>query len=422
MEIKNQKPFILVVSPIPLYPLTGGGASRIWGYIDYLRKMGFWVEVVSVPHAGKVRSAVEARVDRLWEAIPETKDAILLSRHFGLWGMTPSWFRDFIEPYVGKLLLVVQRLEKRNKQSVSSLIRQRNPILEAYVKTIAWKQRPFAVLTTFVWTARVLSKLPSETIRIIDTQDIQHLRAVCAEEAGYNLDRTFCTRKEEVRELMRADLLLAIQKEEERLLSELCPDREILLVEHAYPITESPPASPENGREVLFVGNLYEPNVEGINAFIQTAWPVVLQEVPDARLIICGRVCRKVISGEGIVLEGVVEELNSYYARAALVINPVPYGTGLKIKTVEALGNAKALVTTPSGVTGLPLDERLYRVTNVQDMAPFVIEFLKDIEIRRLFEKNAHQFAQRRFSPEIVYATLYNRLQKHIKEKAPLPD
>ena len=52
-------------------------------------------------------------------------------------------------------------------------------------------------------------------------------------------------------------------------------------------------------------------------------------------------------------LLGVVESLEEAYTRAAVIVNPVLAGTGLKTKTVEALGHAKPLVTTSCGAEGI---------------------------------------------------------------------
>ncbi len=46
------------------------------------------------------------------------------------------------------------------------------------------------------------------------------------------------------------------------------------------------------------------------------------------------------------------------YADATLVINPVQFGTGLAIKTVEALSYGKPVVATPAGARGLDIDFR----------------------------------------------------------------
>jgi len=109
----------------------------------------------------------------------------------------------------------------------------------------------------------------------------------------------------------------------------------------------------------------------------------------------------------GVTLHGLVPSLEPYYADAAVVLNPVPYGTGLKIKTVEALCFGKALVTTPSGVIGLPRDGDLpYVIAEIGDMAAPVSELLASPDRRDALGAAALAFARGRFAPEVAYAGL----------------
>jgi glycosyltransferase involved in cell wall biosynthesis len=48
-----------------------------------------------------------------------------------------------------------------------------------------------------------------------------------------------------------------------------------------------------------------------------------------------------------------VEDLSAAYARAAVVVNPRRFGTGLSIKSIEALACGRPLVATAAGATGL---------------------------------------------------------------------
>jgi hypothetical protein len=56
---------------------------------------------------------------------------------------------------------------------------------------------------------------------------------------------------------------------------------------------------------------------------------------------------------EGIVKMGELSSLKSIYDLSDIVINPLTIGTGLKIKSIEALGFSKALISTSVGADGL---------------------------------------------------------------------
>ena len=81
--------------------------------------------------------------------------------------------------------------------------------------------------------------------------------------------------------------------------------------------------------------------------------PRVRDKVPGVELALVGSICEHVDDTIGLTKLGTVSDLRPAYASAALVVNPLRIGTGLKIKTIEALGHGKSLVTTPIGAEGL---------------------------------------------------------------------
>jgi hypothetical protein len=56
---------------------------------------------------------------------------------------------------------------------------------------------------------------------------------------------------------------------------------------------------------------------------------------------------------EGVDLLGPVDNPVDIYGKCMFMVNPVQGGTGLKIKTVEALSFGRCVVTSPSGLEGL---------------------------------------------------------------------
>ena len=108
---------------------------------------------------------------------------------------------------------------------------------------------------------------------------------------------------------------------------------------------------------VLVVGSNYPANIVGLRDFCEHAWPLVCKENPAAELWVAGKigdaVSKKVPQARVL---GWVENLQALYRQSAVVINPTLTGTGLKIKTIEALCNGKPLVATPNAVEGVVFD------------------------------------------------------------------
>jgi glycosyltransferase involved in cell wall biosynthesis len=95
---------------------------------------------------------------------------------------------------------------------------------------------------------------------------------------------------------------------------------------------------------------------------LEKVWPSVLQALPAACLEIVGgnmpaeleKSCR---SMPGCAVYGRVENLESFYRRAGVVLAPIWEGGGTRLKIVEAWGHGKAVLTTSKGIEGLSAPE-----------------------------------------------------------------
>ena len=85
-------------------------------------------------------------------------------------------------------------------------------------------------------------------------------------------------------------------------------------------------------------------------------WPEVIEAVPEAKLIVAGSICderEQFPDLPGIVYYGKYEEEEEVYTLSDFCINPIRFGAGLKIKTLEGLSFGKRVLTTEPGAAGL---------------------------------------------------------------------
>ena len=155
-------------------------------------------------------------------------------------------------------------------------------------------------------------------------------------------------------------------------------------------------------------------NVQGLKDFLRFAWPGVRQDVPDAELLVAGAVSEAIeLDQPGVRMLGRVDDLAELYRSARVVINPVLAGTGLKIKTVEALSRLRPIVTWPTGVEGLP--ETLKTLCDVVDnwfeFGPRVVSRLTTDRVESFTAEEVRQIAIAT-SPETVYAELSTTLRE----------
>jgi hypothetical protein len=279
------------------------------------------------------------------------------------------------------------------------------------------KLKPCLVLAEYVWMTRALPLLDADVLTAVDTIDVFSTKK--EKVTTFGIPDWDVSPGEEAKRLARAKLILAIQREEARILTELAPERPIVIagVDFDYVSSNEWPSQP-----VAFcVGSDNPMNRLGLRDFLRFAWPLILNAVPDARLAVAGKLGRVVPCGtRGVDILGHVEDLSACYARARVVVNPAAAGTGLKVKTVEALSHLRPIVAWPNGVDGLP-----------PDVAPFVpavedwLEFAERVSgwlrtSRPAFDDYAAALIQQQLSADYVYADVVACLSRLFAEAGEL--
>lgn len=112
--------------------------------------------------------------------------------------------------------------------------------------------------------------------------------------------------------------------------------------------------------EFVFLGLLSLPhNDDGLRWFLESVWPLLSAALPDARLRVIGREIRpglKVLAeslAPRVSVEGYVADLGEALGGAAALVNPLRFGSGVKLKVIEALSRQLPVVSTPIGAEGI---------------------------------------------------------------------
>lgn len=214
-------------------------------------------------------------------------------------------------------------------------------------------------------------------LKVIDTHDRWADRNRIFQKNGVTPVGYYTTKRGERKALKRADVVIAIQKREGKYFEKLLKgtDTKVItmgdLVEQRYTLNRN------NGLCYGFIGTSYKPNVMGLKWFCEEVLPLVREECPDSCLVIAGTVCNSVPDMSGVIKMGRVDNLEEFYSKIDFAINPVMSGTGLNIKTIEALSYRKPLVSTQVGAKGIDSNEQvLIECSNKQTFAEAIIRLL----------------------------------------------
>jgi GT2 family glycosyltransferase len=116
-----------------------------------------------------------------------------------------------------------------------------------------------------------------------------------------------------------------------------------------------------DGREpntMLFLGSFrHPPNLEALDWFARKVLPRVLEQLPDARLIIVGADPPPRHSlpdfGDRMELRGFVDDVREPLSRYSLFVCPILSGSGMRVKLLEAFAAGIPVVSTKLGAEGL---------------------------------------------------------------------
>lgn len=98
------------------------------------------------------------------------------------------------------------------------------------------------------------------------------------------------------------------------------------------------------------------PNRESIKWFLDSVWPVVHREVPQARLYLAGRRMPQEWMDariDGVSVVGEVPDAMYFIAGKQINVVPLLSGSGIRVKIIEAMSVGKAVVTTTIGAQGI---------------------------------------------------------------------
>ena len=180
-----------------------------------------------------------------------------------------------------------------------------------------------------------------------------------------------------------------------------------------------PAESAPDARRLLFIGSFaHRPNVMAMEFFVNQVWPlldgVTLHIIAGARHEQFP--VRADLVQPGIELEGFAADVRPAYRRATLVIAPLIASAGTNIKVLEAMAMGKAVVSTGPGVNGLDLSagEDFVLVQTAEEMAAAIERLLGDVPARQRIERAARARVTRDGSWDSIaraQAALYRELQ-----------
>jgi hypothetical protein len=411
MHSSTAKPQIAIVCDTVPYPTRSGDNQRIAELISVLRANGWFVHLV-----------LSALVNEPFRAMcRERVDALHLYSGVGLKTRLRNLLRRTVRFFdrIGKRIglppledMASSLLGRRIAPLVLDYWQRYPEGLDQHIARLARRYAWRAVIVEYLWLYRAARALPDGISRLLDTHDLQFKRVEEFASRGITFPLRV-SREQEAKIFGEFDAVIAIQAAEASLIREMCPRLRVLTVGSTGAASRQVQARPVPGR-ILYVGGYNGANIDGLRRFLTNVWPPIRQACDQAHLHVCGYIYRAFLgeSFERVIFRGHEEDIETQYAAAAVVINPCWIGTGLKIKTVDAIARGKPLVTTTKGVEGLaPGVEKACMISDALDaFARSVIHLASSSSAQNELSRAAEDYGKTHLNTAAVYKELMDFL------------
>ena len=360
------KPTVLLISELTPFPTHGGERLHLFNLIESLSNLFNTVVIadnVTTTHKGVLPNVAA------WIDLPryDTFLRAKLTNYRAIWRLRAAW-GDCLEAAVRQFQPDVawfvyghwgQYVPLMRRYGVKTLMGTQN------VQSELTRQRatrtPFGLLKLFTWGRSSAEKWHEQTL------------------------------------FARFDRVVSVSEADRRYHAQFVADGcSVLLPNYIntarYQLTE--PVERDTQRLVMSGSFDNFQNRESLKWFLETVWPLILTECPQAELHLAGKgsdtLPAQLDKTRKLVCYGRVPSVAPYLCSATVAIVPLLYGSGTRLKILEAWACETPIVSTALGAAGLydATEQTMLVADSAAHFAEAVVKLLRDATLRMTLATN----------------------------------
>jgi GT2 family glycosyltransferase/glycosyltransferase involved in cell wall biosynthesis len=260
------------------------------------------------------------------------------------------------------------------------------------------------VFCSYVFQSKLLEFIPRYMLKVIDTHDRMGERYEMLRANGLPLEFFSCSRREEATYLRRADLVVALREAEARYFNEVSGCKNSVVISHIEP----PRFIDRNFSRLANVGLVCSANQINLASLSEclgmidrrlegTAHRFTVHVAGEVRNMVARQSAKEmaVFQKPWVRMHGFVPDINEFYRSMDLVLSPVTMGTGINIKTVQAMAFGMPLLTTDCGSKGIETGDPMHAHTNLDALVTSLFRLTESpAELQRLARLSRDRYTQ----------------------------
>ncbi|MFC7290035.1 glycosyltransferase family 4 protein [Hirschia litorea] len=398
---EQSKRLAVFVTNRRLDDMRSGSAVYLRTCMDAAIQAGYEARIVCIPETAignkvwcKVQSEFSDRAEILWPSTFKVGQTYVST--------SPSVWGRFI------WRLGVAGLSKL-KMNLGGLTKVRSSL--GVVPSISELQRtakivkdlkPEMVVVEYSSLGPLFSLLPDVKSKIVFHHDLFSHRAKTFKESGREPDHFELSFDEELARFKHANGFIYASRNELEAVKKQRPD-----AIHAWlrPMvtTRRDALKPRDEACAVYVGANHAGNRDALVHFLDEIWPLVLKDVPSARLKVVGDIGHATPSAAttaNVDVLGRIPDLADLAGPDAIGIASTRLASGVSIKIAEYLALGMPVVSYPMGVDGFgsALDAAVLRADTPREYADHMIELFKSKEKRAQYAEAAFATAETELS------------------------
>jgi len=199
------------------------------------------------------------------------------------------------------------------------------------------------------------------------------------------------------------------------------------IIPNGVDLSRFQPKPERSGERLLFVGSFrHFPNIQAVQFFMDQVWPSLAHRHPNAELTIVGGPDHllhwdlhtggsRLPEHPRVRLLGFERDVRPLYEETNLVIVPTTVSAGTNLKVLEAMAMQRAVVSTPSGCAGLGLEHgrSVWVAQTPEEFADGISMLLQNPQRRAAIAAEARRLAVDRYD-WLRIAALQTRLWREL--------